>query len=337
MKVEFHDSYFLLVLAGLWALCFLRPLLRCVSVCAETAAQCVDEGIECECCEECHGCGLWSQNGLLLALFAQPVLMGGVGVWARSAGAGQSGESSIYLVQFEKWQWPVAAHSAEFKAAHNATAPGMGVLTNESESVEMPYVMIYTADYLFFSLPYAFSVSVSSILLVHLIQANILSDGSGWDDGLDADVLVYEGAYAAELFCMNLSLFAASSGARPLTTLLSGAALLTMLQLYFVAASRFPRSQTVEHNIATGFLVVTCWAGALLWPDLANFDCGATVAMAGVHIALAALVVVVHFSAMGAVSARSIVRVRLFVSAVACSAHLVQLASGRDRACSPRS
>lgn len=318
MKVEFHDSYLLFVLAGLWALCFLRPLLRCVAVCAEGAAQCVEEGIACECCEECQGCGLWSQNGLLLALFAQPVLVGGVGVWARSSGAG---ESSIYLVQFERWKWP------------SVGANGTSAAINTSESVEMPYVMIYTADYLFFALPFAFSVSVSSILLVHLIQAHILSEGSGWDDGLDADVFVYEGAYAVELFFMNLSLFAGSSGARPFATLLSGSALLTVLQLYFVAASRFPRSQPVEHNVATGFLLATCWAGTVLWPDIANFDCHATAAMAGVHIALAALLVVVHFSALGAVPARTIVRVRLFVSAVACSAHLAQLGVGRDSAC----
>lgn len=323
MKVEFHDSYFLLVLAGLWALCFLRPLLRCVAVCAEGAAQCVEEGIACECCEECQGCGLWSQNGLLLLLFAQPVLMGGVGVWARSS---EAGESSIYLVQFEQWKWP--------PADSNGTSAAFSDAIDTSGSVEVPYVMIYTADYLFFALPFAFSVSVSSILLVHLIQAHILSEGSSWDDGLDADVLVYEGAYACELFFMNLSLFAASSGARPGATLVSGAALLTVLQLYFVAASRFPRSQPVEHNIATGFLIATCWVGgSVLWPDISNFDCDATAAMAGLHIALAALTVVVHFSALGVVPARTIVRVRLFVSAVACAAHLTQLAIGRDRAC----
>lgn len=322
MKIEFHDSYFLFVLAGLWALCFLRPLLRCVGACAEGVIRCAEEGWMCETevCDDCGGCALCSQNALLLVLFVQPVVLGGIGVWAR-AEKGEAGESTVYLVQFEEWKWPTQGD--------NTTA----LVFAASESVEVPH-LVYSVDYLFFVLPFAFSVSVSSILLVHLVQARLLSEHTAWDDSIDSDILLYEGAYAVELFCLNLSFFAGSSSARPLSSLLAGAGLLTILQLYFVATSRFPRLSTVEHNISSGFLLMLCLAGCLLWSDLVSASCTATSSMGVIHIALTALLVILHFGAQGSMPARGVLRVRLVASVLSCTAHGVLLAVGRNALCS---
>ena len=338
MKVEFHDSYFLFVLAGLWVLCFLRPLLRCAAQCVEGGAKCVEEGCECECCDECGGCGLLGQNALLLVLFAQPVVIGGVGVWAHAQEDAQR-DSPIFLVQFERWEWPRVGKplddgknaSALVEQTHKARL--LHEMLDES-TVELSHT-VYAVDYLFFALPFAFAVSVSSVLLVHLLQARILSEHSTWDDGLDADLMLYEGAYAVELYMMNLSLFAASSSARPLSSLLYGTGVLTLIELYFVAIARYPRSSMVEHNISTLFLLALCVAGSSLWSNLADYACAATGTVASAHIMLTGFLVLLHFSAQGILSARAVVRTRLASSAAACALHVGVLATGRSAWCSP--
>ena len=194
---------------------------------------------------------------------------------------------------------------------------------------------MYEVDYLFFALPYAFAVSVSSLLLVHLSKAHVLTHGSLWDDGLEEEVMVYEAAFAVELFALNLSLLAASAEPRPPEHLLLAALALTLLEFYFVATSRFPRLNAVEHNSSAGFLLVLCVCGGVVWTDVPDYGCAGTAAVAMLHIALTSLLVATHFAAQGAVSAQAVVAVRLVVAAAACSVHLAVVLVGKNRVCVP--
>ena len=311
MKVEFHDEYFIVVLWVLWVLCFLRPLLRCVGEGLGGLSRCLEEG--CGCAEECGPClGVYGQHVLLLGLFLQPALLVGAALASRG-----NGGSSVVVARFERWEGGQALMG-------NGSAAG-GVVTAEH--------LLYEVDYLFFALPYAFAVSVSSLLLVHLSKANVLTQGSLWDDGLEEEVMVYEAAFAAELFALNLGLLAASAQPRAPEYLLLAALALTLLEFYFVTTSRFPRLNAVEHNSSAAFLLLLCVCGGVVWTDVPDYSCSLSVSLTLLHVLLTAMLVLVHFAAQGGASAQAVVAARLAVAAAACSAHLAVVLAGRNRLC----
>ena len=320
MKFEFHDEYFILVLGVLWVLCFLSPLLKCVGGALAGLSRCLEEGCGCEECVPCLG--IYGQHVLLLALFLQPALL----VTAALASRGGGG-SSVWVVRFE----PRGAGGAWLQGgagnASNASWAAVGDGVWEARHV------VFEVDYLFFALPYTFAVSVSSLLLVHLSKAHLLTAGTQWDDGLEEEVLVYEAAFAFELYCFNLSLLASAAAPRPVEFLAVAALALTLLELYFVATSRFPRLNAVEHNASAACLLALCVCGGVVWTDVPDYACALSVAVAGVHVALSMLLVATHFAAQGGASAQAVVAVRLMVAGAACCVHLGVVLLGKNRAC----
>lgn len=327
MKVEFRDEYFILVLGVLWVLCFLGPLLRCVGSAVAGLSRCLEAGCGCEECVPCLG--VYGQHVLLLALFLQPALL----VVAMLASRGNGG-SSVWVVRFEPGGVGGVGGAGAWVSgwagnASNASGAAAGGGVWEARH------MVYEVDYLFFALPYAFAVSVSSLLLVHLSKAHLLTAGTLWDDGLEEEVFVYEAAFACELYCFNLSLLASAAAARPVEYLAVTALALTVLELYFVATSRFPRLNAVEHNASAACLLALCVCGGVVWTDIPDYTCALSVLIAGAHVVLSSLLVATHFAAQGAASAQAVVALRLLVAGAACCVHLGVVLLGKKRACAP--
>ena len=325
MKVEFHDEYFVVVLGVLWVLCFLKPLLRCIGVGLAALSACLEDGCG---CLECGPClGVYGQHFLLLGLFLQPALLGGAALASRGHGG-----SSVLVVRFERWREGAVAQARNASGGAGINASG-ALRVLPGEEVFFGEHLVYEVDYLFFALPYAFAVSVSSLMLVHLSKAQVLTQGSMWDDGLEEEVMVYEAAFAVELLALNLSLLAACAEPRTPEYLLLASLTLTLLEFYFVATSRFPRLNVVEHNSSAAFLLVLCVCGGVVWTDIPDYGCGLAAAVAMLHVMLTCLLVATHFAAQGAASAQAVVAVRLLVAGAACCVHLGVVLGGRNRLC----
>ena len=149
--------------------------------------------------------------------------------------------------------------------------------------------------------------------------------------------MVYEAAFAVELFALNLSLLAASAEPRPPEHLLLAALSLTLLEFYFVATSRFPRSNAVEHNSSAAFLLLLCVCGGVVWTDVPDYSCSLSVSLTLLHVLLTAMLVLVHFAAQGGASAQAVVAARLAVAAAAVrrGAALMPCTAPRCTACTP--
>lgn len=327
MRLEFHDEYFILVLGVLWLLCFLRPVLRCVVGGVSGAVRCLETGCGCE--EECGPClGEYGQHALLLALFLQPLAMGA----AALAGRGRE-ESTVLLVEFMRWEEGALERAQNASAGANASSWGAGGVRMLDRDVYGGVYLLHEVDYLFFALPFAFAVSLSSLLLVHLSKARILTAGDVWDDSLDHEVLVYEGSYFMELWTLNLGLLAAAGQPRPLGHYIASALALTLVEFYFVITARFRCASAAEHNAGAAMLTLMCVVSGVVFADTPAWQCGLGAGLAVLHLAVSCVLVAMHFAAQGASSARAVVMLRLAVSSAVCAAHLGVLLAGKNRWC----
>jgi len=334
MRLEFHDEYFMLVLGVLWLLCFLRPVLRCVADGLSGAVRCLESGCGCE--EACGPClGEYGQHALLLVLFLQPVVMGA----AALGGRGRE-ESTVLLVEFMQWEMGALERAQNASSAANASAVSRPRGAGGAQGVQVlgrdvygGVYLLHEVDYLFFALPFAFAVSLSSLLLVHLSKARILTAGDVWDDTLDHEVLVYEGSYFMELWTLNLSLLAAAGQPRPLGHYIASALALTLVEFYFVITARFRCASAAEHNAGAAMLTLMCVVSGVVFADTPAWQCGLGAGLAVLHLAVSCVLVAMHFAAQGATSARAVVLLRLAVSSAVCAAHLGVLLAGKNRWC----
>ena len=320
MKVEFHDTYLIFIIALLWVLCFLRPIITFIGELTHTCINCLHEG--CLCCESFQVCGMYNQNILLLLVFLHPVIFSTIVIRNHST-YGTNVTSSIYNIDVENWQFIDEVNSTNSIPSHSTQLASSNTIISTQS--------IYVVDYLFYALPFALTASFSSMLLVHLSKASLLTEYTVWGDDIDEEVLLYEGAYALELLFLNMSLIAASSSLCTYTEIFFATVSLTLIELYFIATSRYPRHNSTEHNLSAAFLILLCVVCGFIWTQIVNYEAAVTAWVAVVHATITVLVVISHFAAMGTCLARQIILGRIAISIIALLTHDVILAFGRDQ------
>ena len=321
MKLEFHDSYLIFIIALLWLLCFLRQIITFLRELSEIFANCLYEG--CLCCENLELCGLYQQNLLLLFVFLHPVVFGAITIHNHITHK-KNITSSVYNFEIETWQAIIINNTSHIDqdTDHFHLDSDFTIVTKSN---------VYIVDYLFWVLPFALCASFSSMLLVHLSKAGLLTEYTVWDSEIEEEVLLYEGAYAVELFCLNISMIAASSGVTTYTEILFAGMSLTLIELYFSATSRFPRTNLTEHNISMAFLLSIALVSGILWANIADYTSTLNIFVTIVHVLVTVFFVMVHFAALGACLARYIIISRIAITFAVCLTHDIVLLVGRDQ------
>jgi len=194
-------------------------------------------------------------------------------------------------------------------------------------------------DYMFCVMPFACSALLSCCVWVHYTthaecgRNCVLTAETPWDHDLPPALLGYELAYCVEVFCMNFSMLAVSSSGRSAAEVLLGTIALSLIMCTFLSFSRQRHEDSLQQTAMACMFFLLAIVLCVLWSVMLQRSCVVACCAAVVHATCVALIVGFHFGANGAASASAVVLLRVSVTVVASSMHVVILLNGRNRLC----
>lgn len=201
-------------------------------------------------------------------------------------------------------------------------------------SLDLSKSSVSEIDYIFFVMPFSLSMACSYVILFRAISVGNLTIDTQWDSELvcgEASVFSYEIAYHIELLCMNLSLIMATNTEQSAVTLCYSALSLTLVETYFVVSSRTQESSILENQISL-FTVVLFML--VLLPVILSMQSCVPGIVAGIILIFCSVVVSLgHYSCFGNAQAKHVLVLRLMVSILASTVHILVLAVGRNKTC----
>jgi hypothetical protein len=154
-----------------------------------------------------------------------------------------------------------------------------------------------------------------------------------WDHDLPAALLGYELAYCVEIFCMNFSMLSVSSSGRSAAEVVLGTIALSLIMCTFLSFSRQRHEDSLQQTAMACMFFLLAIVLCVLWSVMLQRSCVMACCAAVVHATCVALVVGFHFGANSAATASAVVLLRVSVTIVASSMHVVILLNGRNRLC----
>lgn len=292
--------------------------MECVGFCGKQLFSCLEDGL-CAPCIEHEVCGSFTHHLLLLVQFLMPVLFSFLSI-LNHVQYGDERDTTVFVAALRRLD-------------RNSSLGVLAVDDSGRPSTMVDGYEIRAVDVLYFVLPFALAVSVSSMTLVHLFKAHELSADQTYDDGLSETVISYELAYAAELLTFNVAYVAVAARPATLVEVVLGSGCLALIEMFFVITSRFPRNNVVEHHVAGVFLIALVGCEVLLLSSVIDYACWLNVASTAWFVVLTSGIVLVHFTANGVASTQSIVVTRVVGALLGCVGLLSVIGTGRDRVC----
>lgn len=321
MQLEFNNSYMLLILALLLAVCFCRQILEIASLASTLCGSACDRGcglIHCQCV-----CCPWAdaaRRALILYCVLMPVAFNMVYFW-HECFSHFDWASSVVLVDFR-------VRGAHYSHAGRA-APAA---TNNATHVDVWQTEI---DYMFCVMPFALAASLSCWLWVSVSQGDhgALTPDSLWDDDLPKSVVYYEFSYYLETFALNLSMIAVSCSERSINEVLQSTLAVSTTQCAIMFAARFRLDSSIQRGATVVLLLLLAAAALPVWAAMVQRGCVVAEVVAAVHALCVLTLVCFHFAANGEATASAVLLVRVAVTVAASLTHLAVMIHGRNRAC----
>ena len=194
-------------------------------------------------------------------------------------------------------------------------------------------VEIIKIDVIFFLIPFAFAVSITSMAWVKLIENDLLQEGTQWDTNLESDVMMYELAYYFEIFTCNAAFISVVCNFKSAIALQMFCLLLTIVMCMFCAQARFKRDSPGD-NLQMSLLILILIV--ILFPYctvLLNVQCSSVFVVSFVHICIIFLICNYSFIANGNLNATQILAFRIPVTVLSCIVLLVTYFLGMDQRC----
>jgi hypothetical protein len=321
MELEFKSEYVLVLALVLCLLCLCRQMTAISSNVLEMMERC-----DCSCpCFEGMRAKEVLRKGVIVYICMLPVTFNAI-FFGHSFFSKYDWASSVALMDWYVNETSVVyPHSdAAFAALPLSLAPGSA-----------PVVL----DYMFCVMPFACSALLSCCVWVHYTThaesgcSFVLAADTPWDHDLPAALLGYELAYCVEIFCMNFSMLAVSSSGRSAAEVVLGTIALSLIMCTFLSFSRQRHEDSLQQTAMACMFFLLAIVLCVLWSVMLQRSCVVACCAAVVHATCVALVVGFHFGANGAATASAVVLLRVSVTIVASSMHVVILLNGRNRLC----
>lgn len=320
MQLEFNNSYMLLILALLLAVCFCRQILEIVSLASALCGSACDRGcalFRCH-CECCPGADL-ARRAVTLYCVLLPVAFNMVYFWHEC---------------FSHFDWASSVVLVDFRV-RGARYSHAGTQTPEPANATRVDVSQTEVDYMFCVMPFALAASLSCWLWVSVSQGDhdALTPDSPWDDDLPKAVIYYEFGYYLETFALNLSMIAVSCSERSVNEVLQSTLAVSTAQCAIMFAARFRLDSSIQRGATVVLLLLLAAAAVPVWAGMVQRGCVVSEIVAAVHALCVLALVCFHFAANGEATASSVLLVRVAVTVAASLTHLAVMVHGRNRAC----
>ena len=320
MQLEFNNSYMLLTLALLLAVCFCRQILEIAALASALCGSACDRGcglLHCHC--ECCPCADFARRAVTLYCVLLPVAFNMVYFW-HECFSHFDWASSVVLVDFK-------VRGARYSHAGTQTpAPANATRVDVSQT---------EVDYRVCVMPFALAASLSCWLWVSVSQGDhgALTPDSPWDDDLPKAVICYEFGYYLETFALNLSMIAVSCSERSVNEVLQSTLAVSTAQCAIMFAARFRLDSSIQRGATVVLLLLLAAAAVPVWAGMVQRGCVVSEIVAAVHALCVLALVCFHFAANGEATASSVLLVRVAVTVAASLTHLAVMVHGRNRAC----
>ena len=318
MQLEFNNSYMVLILALLLAVCFCRQILEILTLASALCGSACDRGCalfhcQCVCCPYADV----ARRAVTLYCVLMPVTFNMIYFW-HECFSHFDWTSSVVLVDFR-------VRGARY--SHAGPAAPANATTVDVWQTEV--------DYMFCVMPFALAASLSCWLWVSLSQGDhgALTPDSSWDDELPKSVIYYEFSYYLETFALNLSMIAVSCSERSINEVLQSTLALSTTQCAIMFAARFRLDGTIQRAATVVLLLLLAAAAVPVWAAMVQHGCPVAELVAAVHALCVLALVCFHFAANGEATASSVLLVRVGVTVAASLTHLAVMIHGRNRAC----
>jgi len=314
-KLQFNNSYMVLIMALLLVVCFCRQIVEILSlVSASCERACGLLHCHCVCCPYADA----ARRAVTLYCVLMPVVFNMVYFW-HECFSNFDWASTVVLVDF-KVRGLRYAHIN--RTAEPPTAPDVDVWQTE-------------IDYMFCVMPFALAASLSCWLWVSLTQASggDIAPDTQWDDELPKRALYYECSYYLETFALNLSMIAVSCSGRSINEVLHATLAVSLTLCTIMFAARFRLDGALQRTFTVVLMLLLAAAAVPLCAGMVQRDCVVSQVVAAVHVLCVLALASFHFAANGEATASSILLVRVGVTVAASLAHLAVMVHGRNRVC----
>jgi hypothetical protein len=319
MELEFNNSYIVLILALLLAVCFCRQILEILTLASALCGSACDRGCgllhcSCVCCPYADV----ARRTVTLYCVLMPVTFNMVYFWHEC---------------FSHFDWTSSVVLVDFRVrdAHYSHAKARAATTNAT-AVDVWQTEI---DYMFCVMPFALAASLSCWLFLSLSQGGQgeLTPDATWDDELPKAVVYYEFSYYLEIFALNCSMIAVSCSGRSVYEVLQATLALSTAQCAIVFAARFRLDSSLQRATTVVLLLLLASTACPVWLGMVQRGCVVAELVAAVHAFCVLTLVCFHFAANGEATASSVLLVRFAVTVAASLTHLAVMIHGRNRAC----
>jgi hypothetical protein len=322
MQLEFNNSYMLLILALLLAVCFCRQILEIASLASALCGSACDRGCglfhcQCVCCPYADA----ARRALILYCVLMPVAFNMVYFWHEC---------------FSHFDWASSVVLVDFRV-RGARYTHAGQAATANSAINATHVDVWQTeiDYMFCVMPFALAASLSCWLWVSVSQGGHgdLTADSPWDDELPKSVVYYEFSYYLETFALNLSMIAVSCSERSVNEVLQATLAVSTAQCAIMFAARFRLDSSIQRAATVVLLLLLAAAALPVWLAMVQQGCVVAELVAAVHALCVLALVCFHFTANGEATASSVLLVRVAVTVAASLTHLAVMIHGRNRAC----
>jgi hypothetical protein len=321
MELEFNSEYVLMLSLLVSVLCVCRQMTAISSNVMDIMARCE---CLCPCFEGMHAKEVMRQ-GVIVYICMLPVTFNAI-FFGHSFFSKFDWASSVALMD-----WYVNETSVVYPHSNSVSESRPLSLAPTSTAIVM--------DYMFCVMPFACSALLSCCVWVHYTTHAdrgcncVLSAETPWDHDLPPALLGYELAYCVEVFCMNFSMLAVSSSGRSAAEVLLATIALSLIMCTFLSFSRQRHEDSLQQTAMACMFFLLAIVLCVVWSVMLQRSCIVACCAAVVHATCVALIVGFHFGANGAATASAVVLLRVSVTVVASSMHVVILLNGRNRLC----
>ena len=324
MELEFKSEYLLVLVLVLCVLCMCRQMTAISSSVLEIMERCECSCPSCPCFEGMRAKEVL-RKGVIVYICMLPVTF-----------------NLIFFGHsfFSKFDWASSIALMDWYANETSVVYPHSDAVSESRPLSLaPVSSAIVMDYMFCVMPFACSALLSCCVWVHYTThaergcSHLLAADTQWDHDLPAALLGYELAYSVEMFCMNFSMIAVSSSGRSAAEVLLATIALSLIMCTFLTFSRQRHEDSLQQTAMACMFFLLAIVLCVLWSVMLQRSCVVSCGIAVVHATCVALIVGFHFGANGAASASAVVLLRVSVTIIASSMHVVILLNGRNRLC----
>lgn len=300
--MDFSDNYIILIIAGLFALYFFRPIAQSLLTCLQD----IEARLTNDCCLACFGCRenicfAMIRTVLILFTFLQPFLFAVVHLY----------KSSTKQPQLKLELTTYSTHNLQDMLRSNATIT----------AVDFEQYTTHV-DFMILALPWNTGVAVVCIVWVHLGNTHALDADGAWDDSQESAVVAYDLAYLIECALCNIVFISSYCPGERISVVILQSTSIGLLLAYFIAQARVQERSVEDNMIVMGALIALFALLFLIWQSSAAWDKQGTALIAGAHAVIVCVIACFHVVVSGAVTAGAVVLTRVFVTSAACAVML---------------